>query len=153
VPYSILESFQDEDYTQSSRFVHLWKLIILVELSKLTILNQTLDSVKENRLRSIIECVSPDLGASTEAYLKYTKSKEFQMSLPKFISSKSTSATEGDKISLLDYVSALQEELVKSAPITCTYTVVLDELDDSYGSSTTYINMLISMFKAVYFLQ
>lgn len=50
---------------------------------------------------------------------------------------------------MLDYNQALQDVLIESADITTKYTVILDELDDSYTKSDKYFDIIISMFKSV----
>lgn len=149
IPVAIMESFEDKDLTNSSRFIHLWKFIILIELSKLVVKNESLSPEREQRLRSIIECVAPSLESSTESYLKATKKKGFQFSLPKVATYNSSQEIRSESVELLDYNQALQDILIESADISTKYTVILDELDDSYTSSDKYFDLIISMFKSV----
>lgn len=147
IPVALIETFDDQDFTHSGKFVSVWKFILLIELAKLVIKNEALNFDRKQRLEAIVLSVSPNLESSPLHYLKATRQKSFKVDL-KVAQLGDTNTTNDTQVELIDYLDSLKEELCQCVHIEHLYCVILDELDDSYAKSPQYEEMLVALFKA-----
>ena len=148
VPVNLLESFSDENFSASGKFVSAWKLILLIELSKQIVKNETIAPDSEQKLRAIIECVAPTLESSPLDYLEKTRENNFRIDM-KVAQFGESEHSRTEKVDLTSYVSALQRQVISTVTLSDSYTIILDELDDSYSLSTEYLNLVTAIFKSV----
>lgn len=149
IPIALLESLENKDFKTSGRYVALWKLIVLVELAKLVIQNESLDPDIYNRLKSLVGCISPSLHSDPSSYLKSVTKGTFKVDA-KIIGGESEKSTGNEQVDLAVYIDSLQQLLISGVNYSDTYSVILDELDDSYDTdkeSPNYFDLITALFK------
>jgi hypothetical protein len=151
IPLGLIDKFQDSRFMGPSKFVPVWRYILLLELAKLVLHDQTVPPIESERLTAFLELNCPDLKAKAVDYLSSTIEMGMKLKV-KVIEAhlvKKQSERE-EEIDLLSYLDGLEDCLIRSATLGNRYLLFCDELDDIYESRPNdYNDILIGLLKAI----
>ncbi len=151
IPLGLIDKFQDSRFAGASKFVPVWRYILLLELSKLVIRDQSVPPVESQQLSAFLELNCPDLKAKAVDYLSSTIEKGMKLRV-KVVEAHVVKKTKDreEEIDLLRYLDSLEECLIRSANLANKYILFCDELDDIYEARPDdYNDILIGLLKAL----
>lgn len=151
IPLGLIDKFQDTRFVGPSKFVPVWRYILLLELAKLVLRDQSVAPDENQRLVAFLELNCPDLKAKAVDYLSSTIEMGMKLRV-KIVEAhvvKKNKERE-EEIDLLRYLDGLEKCLIRSANLGNNYILFCDELDDIYESRPNdYNEILIGLLKAI----
>lgn len=151
IPLGLIDKFQDSRFVGASKFVPVWRYILLLELSKLVLRDESVAPVESQKLSAFLKLNCPDLKAKVVDYLSSTIEMGMKLRvkvMEAHVVKKNTNREE--EIDLLRYLDGLQDCLIRSANLGNKYILFCDELDDIYESRPNdYNEILIGLLKAI----
>jgi hypothetical protein len=145
-PLQELRSFKDKSFNDKSQFVPIWTFLILIELCKLIIEDESVQPGEEvMNIKNFIQTNFPD-GISFVSTIKYLSSNNNKVSVsPKWLGLE-TSATDTLEISTTIHYQKVTEKLLASIKLLSSdsrFYLLFDELDEGYNSADTNLRLLL----------
>lgn len=152
-PASIVRSLGDKHYRDKSKYVPIWKFLILIEISKMILDdNGVFDNEVKNEIRSFLELNFP-CDFSFVDVLKILDKKNSSLSVKYNWLNGSTSKTHGvESVANIHYqkISAKLTEIINKISTDSTYFLVIDELDEGYKAGEPNLRLiLLALLRAV----
>jgi hypothetical protein len=134
----------------TEQYISIWKWVILIELSKMVILNVSLET--ENGYKILEKfLIENEFENKMESFktISLTKEKEFALN-SKWFGVGQKESLEQKKKSYIELIEPLENLLIDLlSNKESTYTLLLDELDDKFDGSQSYKNSMICLLKSV----
>lgn len=145
-PLQELRGFKDKTFNDKSQFVPIWTFLILVELCKLIIDDESVQPGEEvMNIKSFIQTNFPD-GISFVSTIKYLTSNNNKVSVsPKWLGLE-TSTSDSLEISTTVHYQKVTEKLIssiKNLNSESSFYLFFDELDEGYNSGDTNLRLLL----------
>lgn len=145
-PLQELRSFKDKSFNDKSQFVPIWTFLILIELCKLIIGDESVQPGEEvMNIKSFIQTNFPD-GISFVSTIKYLSSNNNKVSVsPKWLGLETTSS-DTLEISTTIHYHKVTERLLTSIKLLNSksrFYLLFDELDEGYNSSDSNLRLLL----------
>ncbi|APU67278.1 P-loop ATPase, Sll1717 family [Christiangramia flava] len=152
-PIQTIRELKDRSLGNKSQFVPIWTFLILTELGKLIIKDNSIISCESvNKLQQFYKINFPsDLGF-TET-LKNLKSNENKVSIiTKWLGYENKIGSSDEVMTSVHYqkASEILMKLIKDTTSDCYFFLLFDELDEGYSANDKNLNLLLlSLFRAV----
>lgn len=145
-PLQDLRSFKDRSYNDKAQFVPIWTFLILIELCKLIIEDESVQPGEEvMNIKYFINTNFPD-GISFVSTIKYLTSNNNKVYIsPKWLGLE-TSDSNSFEISTTVHYQKVTEKLlsiIKNLNAESYYYLLFDELDEGYNSGDTGLRLLL----------
>ena len=151
IPLGLIDKFQDSRFEGSSKYVPVWRYILLLELAKLVLRDQSIAPEECEKLSAFVELNCPDLKTKAVDYLSSTIEKGMKLRV-KIIEAHVVKKQQEkeEEIDLLRYLDSLESCLIRSANLGNKYIIFCDELDDIYEARPIdYNDILVGLLKAI----
>ena len=151
-PISDLRSLRDKSMQDKSQYVNIWSFLILIELSKLSLIDEGVSNIDTfAELQNFIRANFPnELGGFVDT-VKLLKRKESKVSILKSLVEMGNSDSK-ELIVNIHYskVITFLKERITRLNTNSSYFILFDELDEGYKVSDTNKRLLLlSLFRAV----
>lgn len=132
-----------------NEYLSIWEWVLLLEFGKLCLNNQALEySDTWNKLNKFFKDNFYSLKLNINRIVEITKQNKISGSLLK-VSNENTSGGKYHTGTYLNYIEDLREVVMELLEETdCSFTVILDELDDKFRNEDIYKHNIISLIKA-----
>ncbi len=152
-PASIVRSLGDKHYRDKSKYVPIWKFLILVEISKMILQDNGIDNydIKE-QIRSFLEINFPYEFSFIDV-LKILDKKNAKLGVKySWLNGSLSKDHQVESVSHVHYqkISSKLTELINKIQTRSTYYLVIDELDEGYKAGESNLRLiLLALLRAV----
>lgn len=137
--------------TPPNEYIPIWTYVILIELSKVVVLNESLkDNEDYIRLKKFIDKNYQKLILTQNAESDIQKLKTVKQNsdwLGDIVNDENKSQVQDSFVSFIPILEALVSRLIIEQP-EFSYNLILDKIDDRFSNTELYKNSVISLIKA-----
>ena len=154
-PLGLLREFEDKSFRDKTKYQSIWELMLYLTIARMVVEDESIPSTEPSKVavQSFVDANFPGNDVGYVSALGILKSKESKLSfLPEWLGMDRTKGTSVEAHVEVHFTKLSEPlaKLINAAPITSSYFILFDELDDGYRAGDTNNRLiLLGLLKAV----